>query len=78
MLQTRFKDTNSADTGIINYHHSLQDNGPVLLQADIMGMRPLLILCAKNPAVTKDIMIEQLYIKNTPAAAVRNVNDMLL
>ena len=40
-----------------------------------MGMTPLHILCA-NPAVTKD-MIKQLYSKNTEAAAVRNVNDML-
>ena len=38
-------------------------------------MTPLHILCA-NPAVTKD-MIKQLYSKNTEAAAVRNVNDML-
>ena len=60
---------------IINYIHSIQDNDPTLLQVDIMGMTPLHILCA-NPAVTKDMM-EQLYRKNTAAAAVRNVNDML-
>jgi hypothetical protein len=40
-----------------------------------MGMTPLHILCA-NPAVTKD-MIKQLYSKNTEAAVVRDVNDML-
>jgi hypothetical protein len=65
--------TSSVD--IINYFYSLQDNDPALLQADIMGMTPLHILCA-NPADTKD-MIRQLYSKNTAAAAVRNVNDML-
>ena len=40
-----------------------------------MGMTPLHILCA-NPAATKD-MIKPLYSKNTAAAAIRNVNDML-
>jgi hypothetical protein len=69
------KDTNSADAGIINYFQSLQDNGPALLQVDIMGMTPLHIVCA-NPAVTKD-MINQLYRKKTEAAPVRNINDML-
>jgi hypothetical protein len=69
-------DTTHADNNsIINYFHSLQDNDTALLQVDIMGMTPLHILCA-NPAVTKD-MIKQLYIKNTEAGAVRNVNDML-
>jgi hypothetical protein len=68
--------TSQADNdSIINYFQSLQDNDPALLQVDIMGMTPLHILCA-NPAVTKD-MIKQLYSKNTEAAAVRNVNDML-
>jgi hypothetical protein len=38
-------------------------------------MTPLHILCA-NPAATKD-MIKQLYSKNTEAAAVRNINNML-
>ena len=38
-------------------------------------MTPLHTLCT-NPAVTKD-MIKQLYIKNTEAALVQNVNDML-
>jgi hypothetical protein len=69
-------DTTHADNdSIINYIYSLQDNDPALLQVDIMGMTPLHILCA-NPAATKD-MIKQLYIKNTEAAAVRNVNAML-
>ena len=69
-------DTTHADNdSIINYFQSLQDNEPALLQVDIMGMTPLHILCA-NPAVTKD-MIKQLYRKNTGAAAVRNINDML-
>ena len=40
-----------------------------------MGMTPLHILCA-NPSVTKD-MIKQLYHKNTTAASIRNVNDVL-
>ena len=68
------KDTSSVD--IINsYFHSIQDNNdPTLLEVDVMGMTPLHILCA-NP-VTKD-MIKQLYIKNTEAAAVRNVNYLL-
>jgi hypothetical protein len=66
---------NHANYNIINYFYSLQDNDPTLLQVDIMGMTPLHILCA-NPAVTKD-MIKQLYSKNTEAAAVRNLNDML-
>jgi hypothetical protein len=66
---------NTSSVDIINYIHSLQDNDPDLLQVDIMGMTPLHILCA-NPAVNKD-MIKQLYSKNTEAAAVRNVNDML-
>jgi hypothetical protein len=70
----KFNDTTAAND-IINYFHSIQDNDPALLQVDIMGMTPLHILCA-NPAVTKD-MIKQLYIKNTAAAAIRNVNDML-
>ena len=60
---------------IINTFHSLQHNDLALLQVDVMGMTPLHILCA-NPAATKD-MIEQLYRKNTEAASVRNVNDML-
>jgi hypothetical protein len=67
--------TSHANDSIINYIHSLQDNDPDLLQVDIMGMTPLHILSA-NPAVKKD-MIKQMYIKNTAAAAVRNVNDML-
>ena len=71
------KNTSQADNNtIINYFHSLQDNDPSLPpQVDIMGMTPLHILCA-NPAVTKE-MIKQLYSKNTAAASVRNVNDML-
>ena len=74
--QTCYKLNNTTSSvDIINYFHSLQDNDPALLQVDIMGMTPLHILCA-NPAVTKD-MIKQLYSKNTEAAAVRNVNDML-
>ena len=60
---------------ISDYFHSRQDNDPALLQLDIMGIKPLHILCA-NPAVTKD-MIKKLYSKNTAAAAVRNANDML-
>jgi hypothetical protein len=66
---------NTSSVDIINYFHSIQDNGPALLQVDVMGMTPLHILCA-NPAATKD-MIKQLYRKNTEAASVRNVNDML-
>ena len=76
--QTCYKlnDTTAKNDIIINdYFHSLQDNDPALLQVDIIGMTPLHILNA-NPAVTKD-MIKQLYSKNTEAAAVRDVNDML-
>jgi hypothetical protein len=70
----KFNNTNSS-VDIINYFHSLQDNALALLQVDIMGMTPLHILCA-NPAATKD-MIKELYVKNTEAAAVQNVNAML-
>jgi hypothetical protein len=70
----KLNDTTVAND-IKNYFHSIQDNDPALLQVDIMGMTPLHILCA-NPAVTKD-MIKHLYRKNTAAAAVRNVNDMI-
>ena len=70
----KLNDTTAAND-IINYFHSIQDNDPALLQVDVMGMTPLHILCA-NPAVTKD-MIEQLYSKNTEAAAIRDVNGML-
>ena len=74
--QTCYKPNDTIATNdMINYFHSLQDNEPALLQVDIMGMTPLHILCA-NPAATKD-MIEKLYRKNTAAAAVRNVNDIL-
>jgi hypothetical protein len=74
--QTCYKlNNNTSSVDIINSFHSLRDNDPALLQVDIMGMTPLYILCA-NPSVTKD-MIKQLYIKNTAAAPVRNVNDML-
>ena len=74
--QTCYKlnDTNAAND-IMNYFHSIQDNDPDLLQVDIMCMTPLHILCA-NPAATIDT-IEQLYIKNTTAAAIRDVNAML-
>ena len=70
----KFNDT-TATNAIINYFQSLQDNDPALLQVDIMGMTPLHILCA-NPAATKD-MIKHLYRKNTEAALVRDVNNML-
>jgi hypothetical protein len=66
---------NTVANDIINYFHSLQENDPALLQVDVMGMTPLHILCA-NPSVTKD-MIKQLYHKNTTAASIRNVNDVL-
>jgi hypothetical protein len=66
---------NTRSIGIINFFQSLQHNDPDLLQIDIMGMTPLHILCA-NPVVTKE-MIKELYRKNTEAAAVRNVNNML-
>ena len=67
------EDTSSVD--IINSLQSLQRNDPALLQVDIIGMIPLHILSA-NPAVTKE-MIKQLYHKNTEAALVRDINDML-
>ena len=77
--QTCYKLNNNTnhtnDDIIIIYFYSLQDNDPALLQVDIMGMTPLHILCA-NPAATKD-MIKPLYSKNTAAAAIQNVNDML-
>jgi hypothetical protein len=66
---------NTSSVDIINTFQSLQHNDPDLLQVDIMGMIPLHILCA-NPGATKT-MIYQLYLNNTEAAAVRNVNDML-
>jgi hypothetical protein len=72
----KLKDTTSqANARIVNYFQSLQDNDPALLQVDIMGMTPLHILCT-IPAATKGMIKQLLYIRNTVAAAVRNVNDM--